>query len=272
MATRVLFPGRMESRKKKKKSLFLLFHLPRFIFFERYELFFPCEGGPSQQRERKRLLRARTKRIVSAAPPRNAANNRQLPTAKHGEVIYRLAICRNGALFISTSPPEPIWVPRRPGGGGGCAHVRKALRRAASRLPRQEEAAGEGVRRRRLEGVWWQGGRTRRLWLWRYFIGGIEGGLSPMLWGRVFNCARKYAQKGPAHSREQLLSRTTGGAAVLGREGPPAPYQPCGAPTLITTLVNPARGRVITHETPSSGRSKFLLFPPAAFRCREGTP
>lgn len=93
-----------------------------------------------------------------------------------------------------------------------------------------------------------------------------------MLWGRVFNCARKYAQKGPAHSREQLLSRTTGGAAILGREGPAAPFQPCGASTLITTLVNPARGRVITHETPSSGRSKFLLFPPAAFRCREGTP
>lgn len=176
MATRVLFPGRMESRKKKKKVPFSPLPSPSVYLLREIRTFLPGRGLPEPAAREEAATTSPNKAHRLRTPPRNAANNRQLPTAKHGEVIYRLAICRNGALFIPTSPPEPIWVPRRPGEGGGGAHVRKALRRAASRLPRQEEAFGEGVRRRRLEGVWWQGGRTRRLWLWRYFIGGIEGG------------------------------------------------------------------------------------------------
>lgn len=171
MATCVPLSRRIKTRKKEKKKYFFSSSISLALSSSR-DTNFSSKARASRQRERKWLLQARTKLIVSAAPPQNATNSCQLLTAKHGAVIYRLAICRNGAHFISTSPAEPIWAPRRPGCARTCG---RPLRRAASRLPRQEEAFGDGMRRRRLQGVWWQGGTTRRLWLRRYYIGGIEG-------------------------------------------------------------------------------------------------
>lgn len=121
--TRALSWKNGESQEKEKVP-FSPLPSPSVYLLREIRTFLPVRGRPEPAAREEAATTSPNKAHRLRTPPRNAANNRQLPTAKHGEVIYRLAICRNGALFISTSPPEPIWVPRRPGGGGARTCVR----------------------------------------------------------------------------------------------------------------------------------------------------